>query len=70
MTMAAVSRTVSPIACATLYAYSINSDQPFPFDYHLVFYLLAFTRLAVACMAWNKIKDVESVETPVLSLAE
>lgn len=54
-TVASLARAVAPIFFATLFAFSIDGDRPFPFDYHCVFYLVATIRLTVACMGWNRI---------------
>ena len=66
--MGSLARVISPIVCSSLYAYSINSNQAFPLDYHLVFYLLALVRLSVACMGWNTIEDVGGVNQSGLTL--
>lgn len=62
-----LSRAISPILCSSLFAFSIEGHHPFPFDYRLVFYLLASLRLTVACMGWNKIRGstegMERLET-------
>eukprot|EP00904_Undaria_pinnatifida_P000540 jgi/Undpi1/10487/HiC_scaffold_29.g12937.m1 len=59
-----LARAISPMICSVLFAFSIDGDHPFPFDYHFAFYLLATLRLAVACMAWNRIKDTRGGENP------
>lgn len=40
-----------------MFAFSIDGDRPFPFDYHIVFYFLALLRLTVAYLGWNTIND-------------
>ena len=49
----ALGKAFSPMFFSALFALSIDGDRPFPFDYHLVFYLLGLLRLTVACMGWN-----------------
>ncbi|CAN0591569.1 unnamed protein product, partial [Laminaria digitata] len=49
-TVDSFARAISPILCSALFAFSIDGHHPFPFDYHLVFYLLALLRLTVALM--------------------
>ena len=57
MAMGALSRTIPPIVCSALYAYSIDGDHPFPFDYHLSLFLLASGRLVATCMGRNIMND-------------
>lgn len=59
----ALGRAFSPMFFSALFALSIDRDQPFPFDYHLVFYLLGFLRLTVALMGWNMIDGAGREET-------
>ena len=68
MMMASLARVIAPIVCSSLYAYSINSNQAFPLDYHLVFYLLALVRFSVAWMGWNRITDGGGVNQSDLTL--
>lgn len=68
-TVGSFSRAISPIICSALFAFSIVGDRPFPFDYHLVFYLLAVVRLAVAYMGWSTINGTRSEDGPDLETA-
>lgn len=70
MAMGSLSRTVSPVVCSTLYAYSIDGDHPFPFDYHLAFFLLAFVRLVATWLGWNIINDIKRGDERVLVLRQ
>ena len=63
-TTSCVARSLSPVLFSALFAYSIEGHHPFPFDYHLAFYCTAFVRLTVACLGWNRICDIDGVETP------
>ena len=54
-TVASLTRAISPILCSSLFAFSIQGHHPFPFDYRLMFYIMASLRLTVACMGWNAI---------------
>eukprot|EP00904_Undaria_pinnatifida_P000576 jgi/Undpi1/10519/HiC_scaffold_29.g12969.m1 len=58
-TLTSLARTISPVVFSTMFAFSIDGSHLFPFDFHLVFYLIGTMRLAVAFMAWNKISDTE-----------
>ena len=62
--VSSVSNTIAPIIFATLFAFSIDGDRPFPFDYHCAFYSIGAVRLAVAVLAWNRINDIDVVEKP------
>ena len=53
---------ISPIICSALFAFSIDGRHAYPFNYHLTFYLLAFSRLAAACMGWNEITNDENMD--------
>eukprot|EP00904_Undaria_pinnatifida_P005739 jgi/Undpi1/2295/HiC_scaffold_13.g05679.m1 len=53
----AFTKALSPVLCSVLFAFSIDGNKPFPFDYHFVFYLLTVMRLVVAWMGWNKITN-------------
>ena len=53
---------ISPIVLSVLFAFSIDFNNPFPFDYHLVFYLLGTTRLTVGWLAWNRFGDSEGTD--------
>lgn len=55
-------KALSPILCASLFAYSINSDHGFPINHHLAFAFLGSMRLVAACIGWNRITDHGSVE--------
>eukprot|EP00904_Undaria_pinnatifida_P000581 jgi/Undpi1/10523/HiC_scaffold_29.g12973.m1 len=57
--LTSLARTISPVIFSAMFAFSIDGSHPFPFDFHLVFYLIGTMRLAVAFMAWNKINDTE-----------
>ena len=59
-----LANTIAPIIFATLFAFSIDGDRPFPFDYHCAFYSIGAVRLTVAVMAWNRINDIDVVEKP------
>ena len=59
----ALARAFSPMFFSALFAFSIDGDRPFPFDYHLVFYILGLLRLAVACMGWNLLDGTGPGET-------
>ena len=59
----ALARALSPMVFSALFAFSIDGNRPFPFDYHLVFYLLGLLRLAVACMGWNLLDGTGPGET-------
>ena len=50
-------RAISPIFFSVLFAFSIDGNHCFPFDYHLVFYVLSLTNTVAACMGWNSIND-------------
>ncbi|CAN0428093.1 unnamed protein product, partial [Laminaria digitata] len=54
MTSSSLARSLSPVIFSALFAYSIDGDHIFPFDYHLAFYCNAFIRLAVAVLGWNR----------------
>lgn len=54
--MASAAAMVGPAAWSALFSYSIESNRPFPFDYHLTFYAKAALRFVVACLAWNMSK--------------
>ncbi|CAN0481479.1 unnamed protein product, partial [Scytosiphon promiscuus] len=45
-------RAFAPVSFSVLFAFSIDGNHSFPFDYHLVFYVLALINLAAACMSW------------------
>lgn len=62
VTIESLARAISPIACSTLFALSIDGNRSYPFERHFVFYLLACTRLAVACLAWRYAADNETME--------
>ena len=55
--VAAFTKAISPVLCSALFAFSIDGNKPFPFDYHFTFYLLTVMRLVVAWMGWNKINN-------------
>eukprot|EP00904_Undaria_pinnatifida_P000573 jgi/Undpi1/10516/HiC_scaffold_29.g12966.m1 len=65
-----LARAISPMICSVLFAFSIDGDHPFPFDYHFAFYLLATLRLVVACMAWNRINDTQGRENSDIECAK
>ena len=44
-TLAGLVKALVPTAGANILAWSLNSGYPFPFDYHLVFWLLGLTAL-------------------------
>ena len=69
--LTSLARTISPVVFSAMFAFSIDGSYLFPFDFHLVFYLIGTMRLAVALMAWNKINDTEVMrEWNVISDAE
>lgn len=70
MMVSSFARALAPVACSALFAFSIDGDHPFPFDYHLVFYLLGALRLTVALMGWYRITGAASEETRSLMLDE
>lgn len=70
MTVDSLARSISPIVCSSLFAFSIHGNNIFPFDYHLVFYLLALVRLAVAGVGWNGIHEAASVGNPAAMLKQ
>ena len=57
MTTSSVARSLSPVLASALFAFSIDGNHPFPFDYHLAFYCIALVRLTVAWLGWNRICD-------------
>lgn len=63
MTASSFARVILPVFFAAMFAISIDGDRPSPFDYHLVFYLLASIRLIVACMGWKRTKTNVDMET-------
>jgi nitrate/nitrite transporter NarK len=46
--IAAVARVISPVLVGSIFAATANSDFGFPFDYHFVFYCLAFISALVS----------------------
>lgn len=69
-TTTSVARSISTATASALFAYSIDGNHPFPFDYHLAFYCLALIRLTVACLGWNRICDNGSVGKDKLVFGE
>ena len=61
-TITSVTRAISPIVSASVFAWSINANHGFPFNHHLVFYLLGAMRLIAACLGWNRITDNGNME--------
>ncbi|CAM9662915.1 unnamed protein product, partial [Laminaria digitata] len=62
MTCASLGRTISPVVFGWLFTFSINGDHSYPFNYHLGFYFLAFTRLVAAWLGWSRINDAVNME--------
>ncbi|CAN0438804.1 unnamed protein product, partial [Scytosiphon promiscuus] len=42
-----LAKAAGPTAASTIFAWSIHRRRPFPFDYHLIFYLLALGMVVV-----------------------
>ncbi|CAN0223141.1 unnamed protein product [Pylaiella littoralis] len=57
MTLGSLAKAAGPAFTSAIFAWSIDADssRPFPMDYHLVFYLLAFSMAAVCWASWNVI---------------
>jgi len=55
-TISGVSRMVAPAAWSALFAFSIEVPRPFPFDYHLAFYVMGALRVLKAYLAWDMSK--------------
>lgn len=70
MAVTCVGTSISPIIFSALFAFSIDGSHPFPFDYHLVFYVIGTMRLAVAGMAWTKINDTQGCMEKYALLSE
>lgn len=62
MTCTSLARSISAIVFSSLFAFSVNNNHTYPFDYHLAFYLVALTRLVVAWLGWSRIRDVVNME--------
>eukprot|EP00904_Undaria_pinnatifida_P003321 jgi/Undpi1/12990/HiC_scaffold_7.g02654.m1 len=61
-TITSVAKAASPIVSASVFAWSINANHGFPFNHHLIFYLLGTMRLIAACLGWNRITDNGNME--------
>lgn len=61
-TVDSLARIVSPIACASMYAFTNDGEHTYPFDYHFTFYVLTSVRLVAACMGWNTITGGDNSE--------
>ena len=53
MTLGSLAKAAGPTAASTVFAWSIHRRRPFPFDYHLIFYLLALGMVVVTVVSWN-----------------
>lgn len=61
MTIGSLAKAAGPTALSITFAWSINRPRPFPFDYHLAFYLLALGMLVVAFASWDVV-SLDSTE--------
>lgn len=51
-------QAIGPIFFSVLFAASINHDNPVPFDFHLVFLVMAILMVLVLVVGWHSIKTV------------
>ena len=52
-TVGSVAMMVGPAVWSSLFAFSVEGNRPFPFDFHLTFFAIATLRLVVAILSWN-----------------
>ncbi|XP_065178177.1 uncharacterized protein LOC135808864 [Sycon ciliatum] len=57
MSMTGCFRSLAPLACGSIFAWSIDGEHVFPFDYHLVFFLLSFLFLCTS-IASTRVSDL------------
>ena len=60
MSVGSLAKAVGPTAFAVTFAWSINRPHPFPFDYELVFYLMALLVVVLVRVGWNAISIPET----------
>ena len=62
MTTGSLAKAAGPPFFAVVFAWSIKYPHPFPFDYHLVFYLMAILMAVLVWASWDVIRIPETRE--------
>ena len=62
MTTDSLAKAAGPPFFAVVFAWSINYPHPFPFDYQLMFYLMAMLMAVLVWASWDAIRMPETRE--------
>lgn len=68
--LSSLARAAGPAACGALFAFSINGDHSFPFDYYFTFIFMALSMVVVSVVGWNLVNYDEGDSLGAATAAE